>query len=355
MDLVNSYVYSEDVSDSSPSRRRANQSPAEASPSPLRPQKAGSSSKSQTPNDSSRRTSPDSSRPSTLPSPVPTEVKSTADIYIESRNDAKHKLIISKHMFEEDPIILIDSNNISAIGKLKSNYVEIDSDGVGIMTHYLSYSARERIMMSKLKKEVESKYVNYKGARVPVEAYKQLIAQDALNAFRDSDDDDDISHVAAPRPRQQRKRAVIQSPNAFAPPPKRIRIQPKNRTSKSNAVRRARKTARPIAQPINSPATPLLRLAARLAARNVTTPQTGATGNANVGNGPANILSATPTLPKIKNRSIELLRDWWRCTRNIQLTKLRRLSARRSCCAIMCGDFRNKLYPSRLALSIFNN
>ncbi|CAI5446891.1 unnamed protein product [Caenorhabditis angaria] len=188
-------------------------------------------------------------------SPVPPEDPSDVHIYIESVNDGKYKLTIFKELFEGDVSIQIDSNSITAVGKLKQNdYVEIASEGIGILSQYMSMSRATHAVRLKLKRELEAKLVNYKGARVSMEAYNILVAQDALSAFNDNDDDDE----APPRPRQQRKRRAsdLQAPN-----PKRRRIAPKPK------VRRARPARRPSPPAIIAPATPPMRLPARLAAR----------------------------------------------------------------------------------------
>ncbi|CAI5437733.1 unnamed protein product [Caenorhabditis angaria] len=256
------------------------------SPTPTFPNNSTSPPPS-TPNSTPGRSTSNSSRSSTPPpSPPPAyraPIHSTPAISIKSNNDGTHTLSVSNNLFENYARITVEGNGKTAVGKLRTNIVEVVADQtVGILAHQtMSVAQMERAIKLKVQREIESKHVRYKGANVPAAAYNILVAQDALNAYTDSDDDDDDVPAAprpnllpAPRPSLQRKRgaAVLQSPNivATSPPPKRRKVQPNNssRPARPTAPTSNRNAARPI-RAITPPriSTPPLRLAQRLAAR----------------------------------------------------------------------------------------
>ncbi|CAI5446395.1 unnamed protein product [Caenorhabditis angaria] len=211
------------------------------------------------------------------------------DIYIESNFDGTHTLKISKNLFEEDARIIIEGRSITAIGTLKKNVVDVDTDGsVAIMAPNVSAARLEQMIRRQLERDFEATLVPYKGTRIPKQAYDKLMMQDALNAFNsdDDDDDDDLSVVSSisvlhrpptPQNRMPRRRSAAHFASQPPIPPKRRRPAPKPATRRApptvaRPARSARLAARrnvvvaPAAIQI-APATSPPRLAARLAAR----------------------------------------------------------------------------------------
>ncbi|CAI5446442.1 unnamed protein product [Caenorhabditis angaria] len=268
-------------------------SPKARTPSPSRVTSASSrSSRSSSPSEDS--SSPASHHSSNIVNP---------DIYFEKNNVGECTMTISKKIFAGDIKIVIEADSIKAIGKLRDNLtiVSIDSDDCcGFETADSQTVSMERI----IRRRLERAYVDYRGVRIPVQAFNALMAQDALAAFSDNDeDDDDDQFVTAPstpsRPiRRPRKRSAahLVAPITPPPPPKRSKPAPKStRKARQPTVARPARSARiaamknvaPAPTPI-APATPPPRLAARLAARMAAQQNTNPVASTNPPTPPAN-------------------------------------------------------------------